>query len=253
MNGSAVDWIDQGIVLASRPYGEGAAIVSALTAEHGRHAGLVQGGLSARQRPIYQSGNLLRLEWRARLTEHLGRYRGELIDANAARVLDDATALAGLLAACSTIDAALPEREPHPALFEALSIFVGTLGHEGWPMIYVRLELGLLQELGYGLDLASCALTGETTDLAYVSPRTGRAVTRQAGIPWRDKLLALPPFLAGDGVRVPATSEELANGLALTGHFLEHHVFWPHNKPLPPARGRLMEILQRNAADKGGE
>jgi len=128
-------------------------------------------------------------------------------------------------------------------MYEGFHAFLGVLGHPGWPAIYVRLELGLLQELGFGLDLEKCALTGTTEDLAFVSPKTGRAVSRAAAEPYRDKLVALPPFLSTGGL--PADSEELRQGLDLTGFFLERHVFWPHNKPLPAARARFMETLQR--------
>jgi DNA repair protein RecO (recombination protein O) len=237
-----VEWTEDGIVLAARAHGESALVVSLLTAEHGRHAGLVHGGASTRQRPIWQPGNRVRAEWRARLADQLGSFKGELHTAHAARALDDPPALAGLLAACATLDAALPEREPHPALFDGVAALLGALGHEGWPTIYVHLELGLLQELGFGLDLQQCAATGATDDLVYVSPRTGRAVSRTAGEPYKDKLLALPAFLAQ---RTMAEMAEVLTGLELTGYFLERHVFWPHNKPLPPARGRFIETLQR--------
>jgi DNA repair protein RecO (recombination protein O) len=237
-----VEWTEDGIVLTARPHGESALIVTLLTAGHGRHAGLVHGGASSRQRPLWQPGNRLEVDWRGRLAEHLGAFRGEMRTFHAARVLDDPLALAGLLAACATLDAALPEREPHPALFEGVSALLGALGHEGWPMVYVHLELGLLQELGFGLDLERCAASGATDDLVYVSPRTGRAVSRDAGAAYKDKLLALPAFLTARG---PATADDLRQGLELTGYFLERHVFWPHNKPLPPARERFIEALQR--------
>ena len=157
--------------------------------------------------------------------------------------MDSATELAGLSSACALVDEALPEREPHPAMYDGFQAFLTVLGHEGWPAIYVRLELGLLQELGFGLDLEKCALTGTTGDLAYVSPKSGRAVSRTAAAPYAEKLLPLPAFLSTGGL--PADHEELRQGLDLTGYFLERHVFWPHNKPLPPARSRLIESLQR--------
>jgi len=137
----------------------------------------------------------------------------------------------------------LPEREPHPAMYDGFRAFLGALGHPGWPAIYVRLELGLLQELGFGLDLTTCAATGATEDLAYVSPRTGRAVSRAAAEPYKDRLLALPVWLSAGGL--PVDDAALLEGFAVTGHFLERHVFWPHNKPLPAARSRFMEALQR--------
>jgi DNA repair protein RecO (recombination protein O) len=237
-----MEWSEDGIVLGARAHGESALVVTVLTPGHGRHAGLVHGGASTRQRPLWQPGNRLRMEWRARLSEHLGNFHGELLAAHAARVLDDPLALAGLLAVCATLDAALPEREPHPALFEGAAALLGALGHEGWPTIYVHLELGLLQELGFGLDLERCAATGVVEELTYVSPRTGRAVSRAAGEAYKDKLLALPSFLA---TGTAADAADVVRGLDLTGYFLERHVFWPHNKPLPAARGRFIEAIQR--------
>jgi DNA repair protein RecO (recombination protein O) len=236
-----MDWSDDGIVLATRPHGETGLIAWLLTREHGRHAGFVPGGVSRRVRPLWQPGNVLEVQWRAKLSDQLGNYAGELREAHAARAFDDSAQLAGLAAACAILDGALPEREPHPAVFEGLHVLLGALGHAGWPAIYVRLELGLLQELGFGLDLESCAVTGAREDLAYVSPRTGRAVSSIAAEPYREKLLALPSFLVAGGL--PAEPEEFMKGLELTGHFLERHVFWPHNKPLPAARSRFMETL----------
>ena len=238
-----MDWSDEAIVLSTRPHGESGLIASLLTRAHGRHAGFIPGGVSRRARPIWQLGNLVAVEWRARLAEQLGNYSGELREPHAARALDEATELAGLAAACALVDAALAEREPHPALFDGFCAFLGALGHAGWPAIYVRLELGLLQELGFGLDLAHCALTGATEDLAYVSPKTGRAVSRAAAGPYKEKLLELPAFLSTGGL--PSDDDQLRKGLDLTGYFLERHVFWPHNKPLPAARSRFMETLQR--------
>lgn len=238
-----MDWTDHGIVLASRPHGENGLVVNLLTAAHGRHAGFIHGGMSRRARPVWQAGNVVEVEWRARLAEQLGNYTGELREPHAAKVMDSATELAGLSSACSIVDDALPEREPHPAMYEGFHAFLTVLGHPGWPAIYVRLELGLLQELGFGLDLEKCAATGVTEDLAYVSPKTGRAVSRAAAAPYVDKLLPLAGFLSTGGL--PADHAELRQGLDLTGYFLERHVFWPHNKPLPPARARLIESLQR--------
>ena len=238
-----MDWNDDGIVLAARPHGETGLVVSLLTREHGRHAGFVPGGVSRKVRPTWQIGNLVEAGWRARTAEQLGNFSGELREAHSARVLDSAVELAGLSSACAVVDAALPEREPHPAIFEGFHAFLTVLGHEGWPAIYVRLELGLLQELGFGLDLEKCAATGATEDLAYVSPKTGRAVSRAAAEPYKEKLLPLPPFLSTGGL--PSDAEQLRQGLDLTGYFLERHVFWPHNKPLPPARARFMETLER--------
>lgn len=238
-----MDWSDEGIVLGARLHGETGLVVTLLTRSHGRHSGFVPGGISRRAKPIWQSGNLVEVAWRARITEQLGNYSGELREAHAARVLDNAVELSGLSAACAVIDTALPEREPHPAVFEGFRAFLSALGHAGWPAIYARLELGLLQELGFGLDLDKCAVTGSTEDLAYISPKTGRAVSRQAAGPYKERLLPLPAFLSTGGL--PVDDSELGQGFDVTGHFLERHVFWPHNKPLPPARVRFMESLQR--------
>ena len=238
-----MDWNDDGIVLSARPHGETGLVVSLLTRERGRHAGFVPGGISRKARPTWQIGNLVEIGWRARLSDQLGNFTGELREAHSAKALDNAVELAGLSSACAIVDAALPEREPHPAMFDGFHAFLTVLGHEGWPAIYVRLELGLLQELGFGLDLEKCAATGDTEDLAYVSPKTGRAVSRAAAGPYKEKLLPLPAFLSTGGL--PSDEEQLRQGLDLTGYFLERHVFWPHNKPLPPARSRFMETLAR--------
>ena len=238
-----MDWSDEGIVLSARPHGESGLIASLLTRAHGRHSGFVPGGGSRRASPVWQPGNVVEVNWRARLADQLGNYGGELREAHAARALDDALDLAGLAAACAVADAALPEREPHPAMFDGFRAFLSSLGHPGWPIVYVRLELGLLQELGFGLDLEKCAATGTTEDLAYVSPKTGRAVSRAAAGPYKEKLLVLPAFLSTGALQ--AEGGELQEALDLTGYFLERHVFWPHNKPLPPARVRFMETLQR--------
>jgi DNA repair protein RecO (recombination protein O) len=238
-----MEWKDRAVVLGSRPHGETGLVVSLLTRDHGRHAGFIHGGVSRKARPIWQPGNVVDVEWRARLAEQLGNFTGELRAPHAARALDDAVELAGLAAACAVVDAALPEREPHPAIFDGFQAFLAALGHTGWPLIYVKLEIGLLQELGFGLDLAKCAVSGASEDLAYVSPKTGRAVSRTAAEPYRERLLALPAFLSTG--RLPEDDDELRQGLDLTGYFLERHVFWPHNKPLPPARSRFKEALHR--------
>jgi DNA repair protein RecO (recombination protein O) len=239
---SRMDWSDRGIVLSARKHGETSLIVQLLTEQHGRHAGLVRGGASSRARGLYQPGNLLAAHWRARLAEHLGNYVCELITGSAARLLDNGGKLAALSSACALAEAALPEREPHGDIFAGFSALIAALAAApvagGWAQHYVRFELGLLGSLGFGLDLGRCAATGANDNLAYVSPKTGRAVSLSAGEAWRDKLLPLPPFLLADVAPEPG---EVAQGLALTGYFLERHVFEPQGKGLPAARVRLAE------------
>lgn len=241
-----MEWTDEAVVLSARPHGESAAVAALLSREHGRHAGLVQGARSAKQRGVLQAGSLVRARWRARLSEHLGTYTLELVQGFAAGLLDDPLRLAGLVAACAVTESALPEREPHPAVFDGLIALFDTLESMAWGAAYVRWELGLLQELGFGLDLSRCAVTGGTDQLAYVSPRSGRAVSRAAGEAYRDRLLPLPGFLIGQGGGGP---EEVAAGLALTGHFLERHVFANRETGPPPARHRLVERWDRTLPD----
>ena len=229
-------WSDDGIVLAARPHGETGAIVQLLTRDHGRHAGLLRGGQGRRARGLLQPGNLVAAEWSGRLAEHLGTYACELVTAYAARVLDDPDRLAALSAAAAVCEGALPEREPHAPCFEGLRALLEELPGDHWAEVYVHWELAVLSELGFGLDLAKCAAGGANDQLAYVSPKSGRAVSLAAGEPYRDKLLALPGFLAGRGGGGP---DEVGQGLALTGLFLERFVFAPHHKPLPAARQRL--------------
>ena len=248
-----VEWADDGIVLAVRPHGEGSAIVSMLTRAHGRHAGLARGASSTRGRGTYQPGNKLQVEWRARLAEHLGTWNVELSESHVAHLLEDPLRLAGLSSVCAVADASLPEREPHPRLFDGLEALLMAMSDpdlgELWVATYVSWEIGLLSELGYGLDLESCAATGTNDDLAYVSPRTGRAVSLAAGEPYRDKLLALPRFLIGAG---GGDSDDLFKGLALTGFFLERHVFATHGRHPPPARNRFVERFVKEATLPSG-
>jgi DNA repair protein RecO (recombination protein O) len=238
-----MDWSDEGIFLSAKPLGEANAVAELFTLGHGRHLGLVRGGRSHRLRPLLQPGNLLRVTWRARLSEHLGGFNVELIEAHAGRILDDPRALAaiGSLAGFARL---LPERDPHPELYAATlhilrSFDDGTL----WPALLVRWELRLLQELGFGLDLSECAATGVDADLAYVSPRSGRAVSRDAGQPYCSKLLKLPAFLLNDTAL--AGEGDIAAGFALTGHFLERDVLEPHRLAMPQARERLIGLLAR--------
>jgi DNA repair protein RecO (recombination protein O) len=231
-----VKWSDDAVVLSARPHGETSTIVQLLTRAQGRHAGLVRGGQGSRQRGVYQAGNRVSANWSGRLPEHLGTLDCELVSSYAARVMDDSDRLSALSAAAAVCEGAMPEREPHPACFEGLLALLEALEGEHWAEVYVRWEVALLAELGFGLDLSACAAGGDNDHLAYVSPRSGRAVSLSAGTPYREKLLSLPAFLVGRGVGGRAA---VAEGLALTGFFLERHLFHPHDKPLPPARQRF--------------
>jgi len=238
-------WRDTGFVLATRRHGENALIVDLLTREHGRYAGLVRGGQSPRVRAMLQSGNEVAAVWRGRLDEHLGTIACEMLRAHAARFLDDPGRLAGLTSAAALVGAALPEREPHGDVFTSFARLIEALDSAvDWPAQYVRWEHDLLSALGFGLDLSRCAVSGATAGLAYVSPRTGRAVSRTSGLPYHDRLLPLPEFLWRN---TPADEAELDLGMTLTGHFLVHHVFAPQGRTLPAARMRLAERMREAA------
>jgi DNA repair protein RecO (recombination protein O) len=237
-----MEFKDRAFVLAARAHGEAGAIVELLTADHGKWAAHVAGGASRKLAPVLQAGNLVQLAYRSRLSDQLGSARLEPLGEGASLHFDDPTALAALGAAAAVVAAAVPEREPHPGVFLALETLISLLDRPGiWPPVFVRFELGLLADLGFGLDLSRCAATGALDDLIFVSPRTGRAVSAAAGEPYRDRLLVLPPFLlSSQGGVAPG---DLAAGFALTGHFLQRFIFSPLNKPLPPARTRLVERL----------
>jgi len=240
-----MEWRDVGFVVAARRHGESGVIVELLTRDHGRHAGLVRGGQSPRTRALLQPGNEVAAVWRGRLSEHLGTMACELVRPHAAGLLDDPDRLAGLTAAVALIAAALPEREPYPHVFASLGGLLQALDSAAdWLARYVGWERALLAALGFGLDLGCCAVSGAVTDLAYVSPRTGRAVSRAAGLPYHDKLLALPGFLWRDE---PADARQIALGMVLTEHFLVHHVFAPQGRALPAARVRFAERMRRAA------
>lgn len=241
-----MDWRDEGVLLSVRGHGESAAIIEVFTAAHGRHAGVVRGGASRRIAPILQPGAQLSLAWRARLEDHIGAFTIEPIRERASAVLSDRLALAGLNAVAALLAFALPEREAHPALYQtSIAMFDALVEGGDWPLAYLRWEMLLLEELGFGLDLTSCAVTGTRDDLAYVSPRTGRAVSRKGAGEWADRLLPLPQALLGQG---PATPAELGAGLRLTGHFLDRHLAPAlGHRPLPEARRRLIAAFERAA------
>ncbi len=239
-----MDWTDEGIILGVRPHGETASVVELLTRAHGRHLGLVHGGRSRRMRPILQAGNHVEATWKGRLAEHLGHMALETRRAYAAEAMDHPMPLAGL-ATLTTLARLLPERDPHPSLYEVSLFVLGFLDEpEVWPALLVRWELALLEELGFGLDLTACAATGSNDELIYVSPKSGRAVSASAGEPYHDRLLTLPAFLRGRSQGV-VSQGDLTAGFALTGHFLESRVLAPRGEVLPEVRGRLIDMLRR--------
>lgn len=239
-----IEWRDEGILLTVRRHGESAAIVEMFTAGHGRHAGLVRGGAGRRMAPVLQPGAQLSVTWSARLEDHLGHYRVEPVRARAAAIMGDPAALAGLNAMVALLSFSLPEREAHPVLYTHSRDLFDVVGRDpDWPLHYLHWEARLLDDMGFGLDLGACAVTGTRDDLAFVSPRTGRAVSRVGAGDWASRLLPLPPCLLGQG---PASLAELLAGLGVTGHFLEHHLApMLGDRPLPAARDRLLSALRR--------
>lgn len=239
-----MEWRDEGILLLTRPHGEGSAIIEVLTAAHGRHLGVVRGGASRKMAPLLQPGASLALEWRARLEDHIGAFTVEPLRSRAA-VLGDPLALSALGAICALLHLALPERDPHPHLHAVTEALLDQMGESGtaWLGLYAAWECALLEEIGFGLDLATCAVTGQAQDLAYISPRTGRAVSRQGAGDWAPKLLPLPrAFLPGAVVDAPA----LLAALEVTGHFLQRELADRlRGGALPEARQRLMARLSR--------
>ena len=239
-----MNWSDEGIILSVRPHGETAAVAEIFTRAHGRHLGLVHGGRSRRLRPVLQTGNHVDITWKARLSENLGHLGLELRRGYAADAMQSPLALAGLTS-LATLARLLPERDPHANLYEITLFVLGFLDDPSvWPALMVRWELALLEELGFGLDLTECAATGANDALIYVSPSTGRAVSASAGEPYRDRLLALPPFLRGErGGEV--RPEDLKAGFALTGHFLAARVLAPREMDMPEGRARMTELVGR--------
>jgi DNA repair protein RecO (recombination protein O) len=239
-----LEWADRGLVLSARRHGENATVVNLLTYEHGRHAGLVRGGQGTKARGLYQPGNHVAARWRGRLPEHLGNWTCEMVTGFAATMMDEPGKLSALSSACAMLEAALPEREPVAKVYADSYAFIAGLsaddGGVKWPEAYARWELQLLADLGFGLDLSACAATGVTENLVFVSPKSGRSVSAEAGEPYRDKLLDLPAFLRGNEA---ADMAGIRLALRLTGYFLERHVFEPQGRAIPPARTRLVEAL----------
>ncbi|MDX2258361.1 MAG: DNA repair protein RecO [Hyphomicrobiaceae bacterium] len=237
-----MQWSDEAIVLGARAHGETAAVAEIFTRSHGRHLGLVHGGRGRRARPVLQAGNHIDATWTARLPEQLGHIAIELRAPYAARSMADGASLAGLQSLTALLRL-LPERDPHPALFEVSLFVLGFLDDPSvWPALMVRWEVALLEDLGFGLDLGQCAATGGNDDLVYVSPKSGRAVSASAGAPYADRLLRLPGFLVKgrEAVLMPG---DVAAGFALTGYFLETRVLAPRGLAMPEARGRLVDLV----------
>jgi DNA repair protein RecO (recombination protein O) len=245
-----MEWRDDGLLISSRLHGETSAIIQVFTAAHGRHAGVVRGGASRKMAAILQPGTRVQVAWSARLDSHIGTYTVEPLQSRAA-ILNDRLALAALNSIAALLHLALAERDPHPALWVKTNALLDLLVTPDWHPAYLRWELDLLEELGYGLDLATCAVTGTREDLAFVSPRTGRAVSRAGAGDWAARLLPLPPSLLGQG---PMLGRELAQGLNLTGHFLNLGLQAVlSGKPMPDARSRLIEMLTRSGAPPSGQ
>jgi DNA repair protein RecO (recombination protein O) len=239
-----VEWEAPGIVLLTSAFGEGDALAALFTESHGVTRGLARGGFSRARKNIWQVGNLVEARWVARLADQLGSFTAELVHPAAALAMDDALALAVLSSACAVAEGALPEREPHAAIFRGLLHLIAHLGQSKSPVVeLVQWECGLLAELGYGLDFSACAVTGSRENLRFVSPRSGRAVSEDAAGPWRERLLPLPPFLAGHG---DASEGDLADALRITGHFLARDAFGLRHRPLPAARVMIYEKLRKD-------
>ncbi len=244
-----MEWRDEGIILGTRKHGETSAILEVMTRAHGRHLGLVRGGRSRKLQPVLQLGNRVELLWRARLDEHLGIFQAEPLELNAARLFDSAVAVYGLQTLATHLRL-LPERDPHARLFETLVLMIEHLDDPAAAAeLVVRFELLILDELGFGLDLTECAATGTREDLAYVSPKSGRAVSRAAAAPWREKMLVLPAFLLrGAGLR--AAPADIEDAFRLTGFFFARHVYEPRGLAEPEARAGFISALRKGVKPK---
>jgi DNA repair protein RecO (recombination protein O) len=244
-----MEWTDEGIVLGVRRHGESSSIVELLTRGHGRHLGLVRGGAGSRMRPLLQPGNSVRAVWRARLDEHLGYYAIEGTRLRAATVLASSHAVYGVTHLAS-LARLLPERDPHEDIYDMLNRTLDDFDDIGEAAAHlIKFELAMLAELGFGLDLETCAATGETTELVYVSPKSGGAISRAAGEPWRDRLLRLPAFLReGEGGPNGWSDQDLQDGFALTGLFLLRHVLEPRGQGQSDARDGFISAVTKHRA-----
>ena len=242
-----LSWTDDATVLTSRPFSETSVIVEVFSKEQGRHAGVVRGGASRKIAPILQPGAQVNVTWKARLNQHLGSFTVEPVRSRAAQAMGDRLALAGLNAVNGLLVMVLPEREAHASLYDRTIGLLDLLGQSDvWPLAYLRWEQALLEEMGYGMDLSACAVRGVNEDLAFVSPKTGRAVSRDAAGVWADRLLPLPPVLAGKG---DADNDQIIIALRTTGFFVEKRLLQGlGDRPMPAARQRLIDAITRQGA-----
>lgn len=247
-----MEWRDEGIVLGTKKHGETSVILEVMTLAHGRHLGMVRGGRSRRMQPVLQPGNRVDLIWRARLDEHMGAFQVEPLELRAARLFDSACAVYGIQTLAAHLRL-LPERDPHANLFETLNLLIEHLQEPASAgELVVRFELLILDELGFGLDLSECVATGVREDLTYVSPKSGRAVSRAAGEPWADRMLALPQFLRpNSGLR--ADPETVMDAFRLTAFFFTRHVYQPRGIEPPEARAGFLAALAKHFSSQDGE
>jgi len=238
-----VQWQDHGIIVSVEKHSEAGAIVSLLTREHGLYKGYVRGGGGRKMAPILQLGNLVQGQWTSRLEDQLGTLSLELEENYSATALSSATKLNNLNVFCAMAYRCLPERDPIEGVFGASLILLSMLDETRlWPELYEQWEFGLLKSLGFGLNLSACAATGQTGDLIYISPKSGRAVSRKAGEDYKDKLFPLPPHLLNKEKK--PQKDDLRQSLAISGYFLEKHVLTPAHKKMPAARIRYIDRLK---------
>ena len=239
-------WNDKGIVLSAKKYSESGLILAVMTANHGNHKGLVRWGNSKTGRSLYQPGNMIQVSWNARLEDHLGSFRCELVKTSLSEFLSDPLKLAALSSICALTELSFPEREPHPVFYGGLEELLLRISEPNWTQRYVTLELLILSELGFGLDLAACAVSGMREELVYVSPKTGRAVSKDAGAPYRKKLKVLPEFLLNQKkVLRDVSLAEIYKGLSLSGYFLDRHIFSQRTRREPSARTRFVDRIKQ--------
>jgi len=242
-----MQWADEALILDTGKYAEHAAIVHVFAREQGRYSGISKAALSSKNRASYQPGNLVHASWKARLPEHMGTVQCELVQSLGAFVMDNALRLSAMTALCALLKLCLPERDPHPALYDTVRMLALRIAHDediDWQAAYARFEIQLLQECGVGLDLQECAATGAREDLCYVSPKSGRAVSRAGGEAYKDRLLPLPAFLLSEDVVPP--KEQLVDSLRLSGHFLLYGWAAAHHQELPPARERFLTLFHKH-------